>query len=44
MPGSKRLLLLPNAQHFDAYHGDGFEKASAAAAQWFVEHLFPAAA
>ena len=42
IPGPKRLVLLPNAQHFDAYHGDGFEKASTVAAEWFVEHLHPA--
>ena len=36
----KRLALLP-AGHFDAYV-DGFEAASAAAREWFVEHLRPA--
>jgi fermentation-respiration switch protein FrsA (DUF1100 family) len=36
----KRLALLP-AGHFDAYV-DGFDAASVAACDWFVEHLRPA--
>ena len=36
----KRLALLP-AGHFDAYV-DGFDAASGAACEWFVEHLRPA--
>jgi uncharacterized protein len=35
----KRLALLPSG-HFDAYV-DGFDEASAAACDWFVEHLRP---
>ena len=34
----KRLELLPGG-HFDAYTGPGFEQASSAAGDWFVEHL-----
>ena len=34
----KRLVVLPGG-HFDAYVGDGFDQASAAARDWFVEHL-----
>jgi uncharacterized protein len=34
----KRLELLPGG-HFDAYVGDGFEHASGAARDWFVQHL-----
>jgi fermentation-respiration switch protein FrsA (DUF1100 family) len=34
----KRLVLLPGG-HFDAYTGPGFERSSAAARDWFVEHL-----
>jgi fermentation-respiration switch protein FrsA (DUF1100 family) len=34
----KRLTLLPGG-HFDAYVGDGFTRASSAAADFFVEHL-----
>ena len=34
----KRLELLPGG-HFDAYVGDGFQQASRAARDWFVEHL-----
>ena len=34
----KRLKLLPGG-HFDAYVGDGFQQASRAARDWFVEHL-----
>jgi len=37
----KRLVILPGA-HFDAYV-DGFDDASGAARDWFVEHLRPAA-
>jgi uncharacterized protein len=37
----KRLVILPGA-HFDAYT-DGFDMASGAARDWFVEHLQPAA-
>jgi len=37
----KRLVMLPSA-HFDAYV-DGFDDASSAARDWFVEHLRPAA-
>ena len=36
----KRLTLLPDG-HFDAYV-DGFDAASGAACEWFVEHLRPA--
>jgi hypothetical protein len=36
----KRLVVLPGA-HFDAYTGDGFAQASAAARDWLVEHLGP---
>lgn len=34
----KRLFILPGG-HFDAYVGPGFEMASGAAKDWFVEHL-----
>jgi uncharacterized protein len=34
----KQLVLLPGP-HFDAYTGDGFAQASAAARDWFVTHL-----
>jgi uncharacterized protein len=34
----KRLVLLPGG-HFDAYTGEGFEISSAAARDWFMEHL-----
>lgn len=34
----KHLVVLPGG-HFDAYTGDGFEQASAAARDWFVAHL-----
>ncbi len=34
----KRLVVLPGA-HFDAYVGPGFELASGAARDWFVQHL-----
>jgi fermentation-respiration switch protein FrsA (DUF1100 family) len=34
----KRLALLPGG-HFDAYVGPGFELASGAARDWFVQHL-----
>jgi pimeloyl-ACP methyl ester carboxylesterase len=34
----KQLVLLPGG-HFDAYTGDGFTRSSAAARDWFVEHL-----
>jgi fermentation-respiration switch protein FrsA (DUF1100 family) len=34
----KRLVLLPGG-HFDVYTGPGFESASGAARDWFVEHL-----
>src|SRR5205814_769032 len=37
----KRLVILP-AAHFDAYV-DGFDDASSAACDWFVEHLRPGA-
>jgi uncharacterized protein len=37
----KRLELLPG-HHFDAYTGPGFEQASRAAREWFVQHLIPA--
>jgi uncharacterized protein len=37
----KRLVILP-AAHFDAYV-DGFDDASTAACDWFVEHLYPGA-
>lgn len=36
----KRLELLAGG-HFDAYGGAGFEQASAAARDWFVQHLRP---
>jgi uncharacterized protein len=35
----KKLVILPTA-HFDAYVA-GFEEASGAARDWFVEHLLP---
>ena len=38
----KKLVLLPGG-HFDAYVGRGFEISSAAARDWFVEHLLTAA-
>lgn len=34
----KKLVLLPGG-HFDAYTGEGFAISSAAARDWFVEHL-----
>ncbi|MDQ6673589.1 MAG: alpha/beta hydrolase [Chloroflexota bacterium] len=34
----KRLTMLPGG-HFDAYLGPGFDLASSAAAEWFVQHL-----
>jgi fermentation-respiration switch protein FrsA (DUF1100 family) len=34
----KRLELLPGG-HFDAYVGDGFQQASRAERDWFVQHL-----
>jgi fermentation-respiration switch protein FrsA (DUF1100 family) len=34
----KRLELLPGG-HFEAYTGPGFEQASSAARDWFVQHL-----
>jgi fermentation-respiration switch protein FrsA (DUF1100 family) len=34
----KRLVLLPGG-HFDAYTGEGFEISSAAARDWFMQHL-----
>jgi hypothetical protein len=34
----KRLVILPGG-HFDAYTGDGFKQSSAAARDWFVQHL-----
>jgi hypothetical protein len=34
----KRLVLLPGG-HFDGYEGEGFDVASAAARDWFVESL-----
>jgi uncharacterized protein len=37
----KRLVILPGG-HFDAYV-DGFDEASGAARDWFVQHLQPAA-
>jgi fermentation-respiration switch protein FrsA (DUF1100 family) len=37
----KRLVLLQGG-HFDAYVGPGFERASAAARDWFVQHLLEA--
>lgn len=36
--GPKRLVRLPGG-HFDAYTGEQFEQSSAAAAEWFAEHL-----
>ncbi len=36
----KRLEVLPGG-HFDAYTGAGFQRASAAARDWFVQHLQP---
>jgi uncharacterized protein len=36
----KRLEVLPTG-HFDAYVGPGFEQASGAARDWFVQHLMP---
>jgi len=39
----KKLVLVPGG-HFDAYVGEGFEISSAAARDWFVEHLRPASA
>jgi len=37
-PEPKRLVLLPGG-HFDVYTGPGFESASGAARDWFVQHL-----
>ena len=37
----KKLVVLPGG-HFDAYVGPGFEMASTAARDWFVQHLRPA--
>jgi pimeloyl-ACP methyl ester carboxylesterase len=34
----KKLVLVPGG-HFDAYRGEGFQITSAAARDWFVEHL-----
>jgi len=34
----KKLVIVPGG-HFDAYTGPGFEISSAAARDWFVEHL-----
>ena len=34
----KKLVILPGG-HFDAYVGPGFQMASQAACDWFVEHL-----
>jgi fermentation-respiration switch protein FrsA (DUF1100 family) len=34
----KKLVIVPDGQ-FDAYTGPGFEVSSAAARDWFVEHL-----
>ncbi len=34
----KKLVLIPGG-HFDAYEGEGFAIGSAAARDWFVEHL-----
>jgi pimeloyl-ACP methyl ester carboxylesterase len=34
----KKLVLVPGG-HFDAYTGDGFDTTSAAARDWFTEHL-----
>ena len=34
----KRLVLMPGG-HFDPYTGPGFEASSAAACDWFVQHL-----
>ncbi len=39
----KKLVLVPGG-HFDAYVGPGFEISSAAARDWFVEHLVTSAA
>lgn len=38
----KKLVLLPGG-HFDAYTGEGFERSSTAARDWFVEHLLETA-
>src|SRR5215208_159763 len=38
----KKLVLVPGG-HFDAYVGRGFEISSAAARDWFVEHLLTSA-
>lgn len=37
----KRLEILPGG-HFEAYAGPGFDQASRAARDWFVQHLAPA--
>jgi fermentation-respiration switch protein FrsA (DUF1100 family) len=34
----KKIIFLPG-DHFAAYTGDGFTTASAAARDWFLEHL-----
>lgn len=34
----KRLEVLPTG-HFDAYVGEGFQRASGAAREWFAQHL-----
>jgi uncharacterized protein len=39
----KQLVVLPGG-HFDAYVGPGFEQASGAARDWFVQHLLRAGA
>jgi fermentation-respiration switch protein FrsA (DUF1100 family) len=36
----KKLVILPGG-HFEAYVGHGFEIASSAARDWFVDHLMP---
>jgi hypothetical protein len=40
---SSGVVITPGG-HFDAYTGPGFEVSSAAARDWFVEHLLTAAA
>jgi hypothetical protein len=38
MRPQKNLVILPGG-HFDAYVGNGFKMASAAACEWFMQHL-----
>ena len=35
----KKLLILENCRHYDAYAGPAFEKGSSAAVEWYKQHL-----